>query len=971
MFACFSFKVFRSVTNALRLSRDFSSVRSARSQGKTFFKKYMTKVILLSAFVSLMVGGGYIAVPSCQAHDLFTKAYLIPSLDPSCMQIHWQTDTHLHGGWVKWGYSAGELHNIATAYQEHQNIKDFAYPLRSAEDFIRWDAWICAKPGQRIFYKAFAAEESDDSDNDAVFTMEGDFVLPLSPSAKHVTFYGYGDTRECGDDFQNVSEALLNEVTSDPDNHQTFLLHCGDVIYNGGATTILYSDNKWMHYFKNYHEARALLARVPVFIAMGNHDFNWENNDNDPKFFYIDFPYYQYIQSVGLIPGIDEDGHLYPNSEIINDAYYSFDYGPVHVAVLNAYTHGELDHLGSCHIGSKLMAGYSQYNWLKNDLAATDKLWKIVQIHVSPFSCDCGWHNDTENYHVRKDLEALFQSTGVDLMVSSHDHYYVRKMVGDPKAGERQIPHLVLGGGGAKLYCHEDCGGCFFHYARFDVNTNKLVVRVYKVLDDAKTELADSVTLWHTVHASTEASFEASATSTDYRTPVRFTCTTDGAHTEHKWDFGDGTTSTEANPLRTFPKPTEPSGIHTYTVKLTVDDGYGHMYETEKDVKVYIKGRLQPIEHGISGCSHSNPCAYFLRPQGEPLDEIHDFLRIMGCDEGPIFTIAPGDYTLTVRAPAYQGYQGGEVDVNVSPGAWAEADVYFVPESHPPATVVIDSVPTGANVTVKVTDNGDPLTGTTPFYCNLCCPGTNIFGNDCTFDYVVEKDGVKVQGTNGICTDMNCKNTVECDGLRRIYVDVRPPPFELSVSDPLIVREPSDQRVVLNGRAQLRVSPRSRETLTYRWYEGESGDTSQPIYRATGPVFITPPLKEQTNYWVRVHAGQTYRDSRTASVEVVGEGPELIASEPFHVCPGSVVRLNGSGFYPTDIQENRVFFGEREAKVQSVDAAGCDVEVPRQLADKEVVDVQIKVNGVWGNGIQSKAVIDWKCKMIREMETGE
>ena len=65
-------------------------------------------------------------------------------------------------------------------------------------------------------------------------------------------------------------------------------------------------------------------------------------------------------------------------------AYYSFDYGPVHVVVLDQYTNG--GNYGS---------GSPQYTWLVNDLSTSTKPWKIIVLHQPGWSCNGGHPNDT------------------------------------------------------------------------------------------------------------------------------------------------------------------------------------------------------------------------------------------------------------------------------------------------------------------------------------------------------------------------------------------------------------------------------------------------------------------------------------------------------------------------------------------------------------------------------------------------
>ena len=70
------------------------------------------------------------------------------------------------------------------------------------------------------------------------------------------------------------------------------------------------------------------------------------------------------------------------------------------------------------------------------------------------------------------------------------------------------------------------------------------------------------------------ASFNADPTSGSAPLVVRFTDTSTGEIANRAWDFGDGTTSTETNPLHTYTTPGE------YTVTLRVATAGGSESET-------------------------------------------------------------------------------------------------------------------------------------------------------------------------------------------------------------------------------------------------------------------------------------------------------------------------------------------------------------------------------------------------------
>jgi predicted phosphodiesterase len=210
----------------------------------------------------------------------------------------------------------------------------------------------------------------------------------------------------------------------------------GDLCVNGDYTS-------WKKEFFRSNELE-LISKVPFFNATGNHEGNGPNT-------------VAFLQN--------------PESASKTQQYYSFDYGDLHVLVLNT----EID----------MKAGSPQYEFAKEDLAAAATSWKIVVSHA-PAYCAGGHGEDTSMVRMTKDL---FEPNHVDLVLSGHSHFYQHNLVNG-------IHHLVIGSAGAPLYDPEKASYTLvslkdYNWAVMDVKYSRLTVTVY----NAENQKLDTVDL--------------------------------------------------------------------------------------------------------------------------------------------------------------------------------------------------------------------------------------------------------------------------------------------------------------------------------------------------------------------------------------------------------------------------------------------------------------------------------------------
>jgi len=88
-----------------------------------------------------------------------------------------------------------------------------------------------------------------------------------------------------------------------------------------------------------------------------------------------------------------------------------------------------------------------QTAWLEQQLSQSSATWKIVLFHHPPYTCG-GHSGDTD---VVRSWVPLFESYGVQLVLSGHDHNYQRFA---PRNG---VTYVVHGGGAAGLYGLHGC----------------------------------------------------------------------------------------------------------------------------------------------------------------------------------------------------------------------------------------------------------------------------------------------------------------------------------------------------------------------------------------------------------------------------------------------------------------------------------------------------------------------------------
>jgi hypothetical protein len=220
----------------------------------------------------------------------------------------------------------------------------------------------------------------------------GSFTAAPANSATDVKFLMFGDTRTYPANMAQVTAAMNSVIASDP-AYQTICFLSGDWVQEGQQE----GDWTYEYFNRDYAESLDFQANMAVNGCRGNHEQTAVLYEK-----YLPYPY-------------------------VNSCYWSFDYGPVHVAVVDQYI--------------SYSTGSAQNNWLINDLANSIKPFKIVMYHGPAWGA--GTHSN--NTTAQTDIHPLCVQYGVQMCISGHNHNYVR-------ADVEGVYHITTGGGGASLY---------------------------------------------------------------------------------------------------------------------------------------------------------------------------------------------------------------------------------------------------------------------------------------------------------------------------------------------------------------------------------------------------------------------------------------------------------------------------------------------------------------------------------------
>lgn len=182
-----------------------------------------------------------------------------------------------------------------------------------------------------------------------------------------------------------------------------FLIVAGDLVDNGD----LESHWQWM-----LQVAEDSLLKVPFVPVLGGHEVNDYDGDvtTDNNNFYHHFN----------VPKQEVEGTH-------EGSVYSFEYGDALYMVFNSQFEGGLASNGK-DIAWEDPEFRAQLNWMRNTVAKSDKKWKFVTFHKSPYASgdNSALYEDERVQFYRQHLIPVFDELGIDMVFEAHDHMYMR-----------------------------------------------------------------------------------------------------------------------------------------------------------------------------------------------------------------------------------------------------------------------------------------------------------------------------------------------------------------------------------------------------------------------------------------------------------------------------------------------------------------------------------------------------------------
>ncbi len=224
-----------------------------------------------------------------------------------------------------------------------------------------------------------------------------DMRTPANKAPEPAILVGAGDIADCARDTDEKTATLLERFPS------ATVFTTGDNVYPSGK----------LDTYERCYEPSWGRVKSRTRPATGNHDFA-EGIEG----------YFAYFGK---------------NAGTEGKAYYSYDLGGWHIAVLDSECRD------GCDIGSK------QYEWLKHDLEASRSSCTMAMWHHPVFSSSM--HGNT---YRALDLWKLLYDFSAEVVVNGHDHSYERFAPQDRegKADPQGIREFVVGTGGKDLYAN-------------------------------------------------------------------------------------------------------------------------------------------------------------------------------------------------------------------------------------------------------------------------------------------------------------------------------------------------------------------------------------------------------------------------------------------------------------------------------------------------------------------------------------
>lgn len=240
-------------------------------------------------------------------------------------------------------------------------------------------------------------------------------VPPVAGQRRPIRIWVTGDHGYCAVSSQGCTDAAAvrnGYTTYAGANLADLWLMLGDNAYNSGTDTEFTNGQ--------FNVYPTIMRNTPFWSAPGNHEFGAGGADSPTQ----TGPYYD----SHTFPTAGEAGGVPSGTE----AYYSFDYGNVHVITLDSHdtsrTAPASPTTNICPPGGG--GAGAMYQWACADLAASTKDFTIAIWHHPPYSK--GSHNsDTESQliEMRERFLPVMEKYGVDLVLTGHSHSYERSVL--------------------------------------------------------------------------------------------------------------------------------------------------------------------------------------------------------------------------------------------------------------------------------------------------------------------------------------------------------------------------------------------------------------------------------------------------------------------------------------------------------------------------------------------------------------